>query len=245
MRVMSTEIHKIFVKCFHSPFYSLLLSTHEFTSSLLHFFLYTGVLMLARGCPLLIHINLTGVIQLTDVGCRGLTASCDQLRTLVVSGCSLLTDASMRFLPKNCPSLQLLNISGCTKLTDVTFFVVLDNYQLENGNSNSKTFQKFIITGCTLMGVNEYGVCEQLNKLRIQYNSVDIVCNGFGTEMKSNDEQNKKGKSKILKRFPENLKRAGFGKGLKDRAVLFAKKVVGKGGKGGGKKKKGGRKKKK
>ena len=195
-----------------------------------------GLCRIARGCILLVHLNITGLHLITDVGVRSVTTTCDQLRSLRCSGCVLLTDLCMRFVPKNCPHLNLLDVSGCVLLTDVSFFVILDNYYLENVFTS---FKKFVITGCSKMKENEYGIADTLDVLKKRYALCDIECNGFGTLM---ENVVVKKKSKILKRFPENLKKPFD---MNDRFNAKKKKVVGKKGKGGKKKGKGRRKRKK
>ena len=184
----------------------------------------------------MVHLNLTGIDSLTDVGMRACTAAMDQLRSIRVSGCLLLTDQSIRRIPTNCPALELLDVSGCRSLTDVSFYVVLDNYQLEN---QFQLFQRFIVTGCARMGVEEYGVKENFQALQKQYDGCIIECSSFGTMIDPSAKRKKV--SGVLRRFPDNFKKNYI---LMDRNSSFAKKVVGKKIGGGRKKKKGRRKKK-
>ncbi|MDE3045667.1 MAG: hypothetical protein KGJ02_03380 [Verrucomicrobiota bacterium] len=73
-------------------------------------------LRLAKNCPRLCSLNLSGCSSFSTDICRSLLASCPSLAYLDLSFCPLEDGA---FASAN-PSLTFLNLQGCTTLTDHT-----------------------------------------------------------------------------------------------------------------------------
>jgi hypothetical protein len=57
----------------------------------------------------------------TDVGVARLARSCPEMRYLCLSGCGHLTDATLSSLSQHCPQLATLEVARCSLFTDVGF----------------------------------------------------------------------------------------------------------------------------
>ena len=90
-----------------------------------------GINSLTQSCPSLIHVNMVGLIRITDEGCRLLTRACWYLRTLNLEDVFLL-DESPFFYDRNADGreaaeenmlkqLVLLSFKDCVNLTDQAF----------------------------------------------------------------------------------------------------------------------------
>lgn len=58
---------------------------------------------------------------MTDVGVARLARSCPEMRYLCLSGCGHLTDATLSSLSQHCPQLATLEVARCSLFTDIGF----------------------------------------------------------------------------------------------------------------------------
>ncbi len=73
-------------------------------------------------CPALKTLSLKEVSRVTDMGMGALARGCPLLSHLVVSGCYQLTDKSAIYVAR--PLLEYLNIGGCKKMTDTALLAL-------------------------------------------------------------------------------------------------------------------------
>ena len=59
--------------------------------------------------------------EVTDVGVARLARSCPDLRYLCLSGCGHLSDATLSSLSQHCPQLATLEVARCSLFTDLGF----------------------------------------------------------------------------------------------------------------------------
>ena len=160
-----------------------------------------GIAALARGCALLVSLDVTGMVLLSDGGMRAVAMGMGQLRNLSLAGCTSLTDGGVRALvrsPDLRASLSRVDLSGCTDLTDVSAKVLLDNCE---------ALEELGVSGCDRMSREEFGL--DLVEIRKRYPQTVLRCAGErlaamydGKEL----EKRSQAKSKVLKRFPEPKK---------------------------------------
>lgn len=75
-----------------------------------------GLLAVARGCPKLEKLMLTGCESLTGESVRALGRGCVHLRELSLSGCGGLGNEDLKALAKGCTALRHLNIAQCSQV---------------------------------------------------------------------------------------------------------------------------------
>ncbi|GFQ01639.1 F-box protein skp2a [Phtheirospermum japonicum] len=79
---------------------------------------------LARGCPDLVKLNISGCTAFSDTalgyltGVKSLAYGCPDLRALDLCGCLLITDESVVALANNCLQLRSLGLYYCQNITD-------------------------------------------------------------------------------------------------------------------------------
>jgi len=76
-----------------------------------------SVLQLARGCPNLVSIDLTGIAGLQDAAVWQLSRGCRWLRDLSLAWCVQVSDQSVAQVALNCPLLAQLSLRGCPKVS--------------------------------------------------------------------------------------------------------------------------------
>eukprot|EP01034_Spumella_vulgaris_P025348 gene25348-31794_t len=81
------------------------------------------VRLIAKRCPLLIHLNITENLtasnNITEDTMASLTQSCPELTHLIAMDCNkCITDTTLASLAEHCPKLEFLNIFGCMGVTD-------------------------------------------------------------------------------------------------------------------------------
>jgi F-box/leucine-rich repeat protein 2/20 len=78
------------------------------------------VIALAKSCPLLTRINVSGCRELTDVACTaGLAAHGHRFVRVGLARCNKLTDAGMQALASSAQGLHSLDVGFCDRITDV------------------------------------------------------------------------------------------------------------------------------
>ena len=75
-----------------------------------------GLLAVARGCPKLEKLMLTGCGSITGKSVRALARGCVSLRDLSLSGCGGVGNGDLRELAKGCKGLRHLNIAECAQV---------------------------------------------------------------------------------------------------------------------------------
>lgn len=75
-----------------------------------------GLLSVARGCPKLETLMLTGCGGITGKSVRALARGCSALRDLSLSGCGGVGNGDLKELAKGCTSLRHLNIAECAQV---------------------------------------------------------------------------------------------------------------------------------
>lgn len=75
-----------------------------------------GLLAVARGCPKLEKLMLTGCGSITGKSVRALARGCMSLRDLSLSGCGGVGNGDLRELAKGCKGLRHLNIAECAQV---------------------------------------------------------------------------------------------------------------------------------
>ncbi|XP_040953663.1 EIN3-binding F-box protein 1 [Gossypium hirsutum] len=85
--------------------------------------------MVGNLCPLLQHVDLSGLYGITDAGLLPLLESCREgLAKVNLSGCLNLTDEIVLALTRlHGGTLELLNLDGCPRITDASLVAVADN----------------------------------------------------------------------------------------------------------------------
>lgn len=75
-----------------------------------------SLLALAKGCPKLTKLVISGCTTFTDSSLVYITG----MRHLNLCGCyQAVTDVALQAIARNCPELQVLNIAWCNKVSDV------------------------------------------------------------------------------------------------------------------------------
>lgn len=94
----------------------------------------TSLTVLAKYCPQLQHVDLSGLYGITDDGLLSLLKSCEAgLVKVNLSGCVNLTDEVVLALARqHGETLELLNLDGCRKITDVSLMAIADDCLLLN-----------------------------------------------------------------------------------------------------------------
>ena len=110
-------------------------------------------------------INLSGCVQVGDLGLQEIAKKCGELININLEGCKKITDCSMQNLFLSCKKLSFCNVSGCQELTDEAFKFV--------GNS----FQVFNLFGCSKIGDLALSYIlknnhENIQKLKISGNKI-------------------------------------------------------------------------
>ena len=160
-----------------------------------------GIAALARGCPLIVSLDLTSMISLTDKGLAAIASGMQQLRNLSLAGCTSLSDIGVCALMRSSrlkSSLSKVDLSGCLNLTDVSAKVLLHNCE---------NLSELGLSGCDRMSREEYGL--DLANIRLKYPKTVIRCSGekmAAMFCKEQLENRSHRKSKTLRRFP-NLKK--------------------------------------
>ena len=72
-----------------------------------------GILDLARGCPELTSVNLTGIFVITDIGVSALAQGCPLLSTIEMGHCHRITKACVSALAHACPNLTRIDALNC------------------------------------------------------------------------------------------------------------------------------------
>lgn len=75
-----------------------------------------GLLSVARGCPKLEKLMLTGCGGITGKSVRALARGCSALRDLSLSGCGGVGNGDLKELAKGCTTLRHLNIAECSQV---------------------------------------------------------------------------------------------------------------------------------
>lgn len=85
--------------------------------------------IVGRLCPKLTHLELSGLLGVTDEGLFPLVQNCEAgLVKLNLSGCANVTDRSVSALTElHGGSLEFLNVDGCRYVTDATLFAISNN----------------------------------------------------------------------------------------------------------------------
>lgn len=76
-----------------------------------------GLLAVARGCPKLEKLMLTGCGGITGKSVRALARGCSALRDLSLSGCGGVGNGDLKELARGCTNLRHLNIAECAQVT--------------------------------------------------------------------------------------------------------------------------------
>lgn len=75
-----------------------------------------GLLAVARGCPKLEKLMLTGCGAITGKSVRALARGCVKLKDLSLSGCGGVGNGDLKALAKGCTALRHLNIAECAQV---------------------------------------------------------------------------------------------------------------------------------
>lgn len=75
-----------------------------------------GILAIARGCPKLEKLMLTGCGAITGKSVRALARGCKALEKLSLSGCGGVGNDNLKDLAKGCTRLRHLNIAHCAQV---------------------------------------------------------------------------------------------------------------------------------
>lgn len=82
-----------------------------------------GLVLLAKECTSLLHLNLSKCLQVQDLGVMAL-AHIHTLHSLKLTGCVGVSDSSLAFLAVNCRSLRSLCLKWCVGITDRAIFAI-------------------------------------------------------------------------------------------------------------------------
>ena len=86
-----------------------------------------SVIALAKHCPGLTQINLTGCIHITDTSVIALAEDCPELTWISLDGCIHITGTSLIALAEDCPGLVWISLDGCTHITDTSVMSLAEN----------------------------------------------------------------------------------------------------------------------
>jgi hypothetical protein len=121
----------------------------------------SGIVSLARGCPLLTKLNLWNCTHLTDHSVNALARGCRQLTSINLEGCSQITDDSVVTLARNCCNLTAVNFSH----TNITNDAVTTIAMACTGMSKLSLINCNQITDVSVVKVAQH--CPQLSKLNL------------------------------------------------------------------------------
>lgn len=79
-----------------------------------------GILAVARGCPKLEKLMLTGCDAITGKSVRALARGCKALQELSLSGCGGVGNDDLKEVAKGCTGLRHLNIAHCAQVNKST-----------------------------------------------------------------------------------------------------------------------------
>lgn len=114
-RTCHSNVHRRHPELKLKQFCGLALKTIAFTSSSLKT-KDPGLLSVARGCPELEKLMLTGCGGITGKSVRALARGCSRLRDLSLSGCGGVGNGDLKELAQGCTSLRHLNIAECAQV---------------------------------------------------------------------------------------------------------------------------------
>uniref|UniRef100_A0A1D1Z441 EIN3-binding F-box protein 1 n=1 Tax=Anthurium amnicola TaxID=1678845 RepID=A0A1D1Z441_9ARAE len=88
----------------------------------------SSLVLLGKLCPKLQHVNLSGLVRVTDAGLLPLVEGCDSgLVQVNLGGCINVRDAAVSALARrHGASLRTLNLEGCRMITDVSLLAIAD-----------------------------------------------------------------------------------------------------------------------
>lgn len=75
-----------------------------------------GLISVARGCPKLEKLMLTGCGDITGKSVRALARGCSTLKDLSLSGCGGVGNGDLKELARGCTNLRHLNIAECAQV---------------------------------------------------------------------------------------------------------------------------------
>lgn len=105
-----------------------------------------GLLAVARGCPKLEKLMLTGCGSITGKSVRALARGCVALRDLSLSGCGGVGNSDLRELAKGCKGLRHLNIAECAQ-------VRYEGFRVEEACVARRVLSKIVFSSPVIDGV--------------------------------------------------------------------------------------------
>jgi hypothetical protein len=91
----------------------------------------SAIVDVAKGCPHLTLLNLSGCQQLEDSGVRAVARSCGgSLASLDLTRCPLLTDDALVFMAPRLPNLKSLNCYADSQFSDVAYVALAQLHRL-------------------------------------------------------------------------------------------------------------------
>ncbi|KAI5075317.1 hypothetical protein GOP47_0009393 [Adiantum capillus-veneris] len=86
-------------------------------------FTYLGLILLAKECISLLHLDLSKCLQVGELGIMAL-AHIHTLQSLKLNGCVEVSDSSLAFLAFHCRRLRSLCLKWCIRITDGALFTI-------------------------------------------------------------------------------------------------------------------------
>lgn len=128
--------------------------------------------VVGRLCPKLTHLELSGLVRITDEGLFPLMQSCEAgLVKVNLSGCVNVTDKSVSAITElHGGSLEFLNVDGCRHVTDATLVAISNNCWLLSELDLSKC-------GITDSGITSLAGAVQLNLQILSLSGCSMLSN--------------------------------------------------------------------